>query len=390
MHTKSRKLKIQRQNLALASQHYAHLSPSQKATTRHQIEEVEYQTSHGKTDTKLLLGRQLFISKDIHCLNVAQRQILPPLEACIILSDQDRNPLAGQLWLRYLKDYQWHDVPKLELSLGSWMFAKVPARQQAYQVYGEAPGFIDPCFPRYQYMTETALRAHHYHSLFFIGDLPSHTFFPTVDGIVAQDCGYLSGQGVDWATVVSGPGTGATSHRRYGNPFEIVKHYYDEGKWRALIRALFLFNTSSLPPDCIILHAIFSLWGYAKNDPLQIAPNVNIYSTDTAYNTTLVPSDYARVGSIPLCDTPITWADWIIADPHWNNFVLNAAGRAAISKTGMTKIATRNANYDVSGVSPIWPIPGERSQVWARWSEYGPAWSPRLTIYYTLPSADSH
>ncbi|MBA7664238.1 hypothetical protein ES703_72295 [subsurface metagenome] len=166
MHPTSRKLKIQRQNLALASQHYAHLSPSQKAATRHQIEEVEYQTSHGKTDTKLLLGRQLFIAKDIHQLNVAQRQIQPPLEACIILTDQGLNPLDGELWLRYLKDEQWHDIPKEELALGSWMFEKVPARQEAYQVYGEATGFFDLKLPEHQAMTESYLRTYHYHVLF--------------------------------------------------------------------------------------------------------------------------------------------------------------------------------------------------------------------------------
>ncbi len=170
MHINSRKLKIQRHNLALASQHYAHLSPSQKAATRHQIEEVEYQTSHGKTDTKLLLGRQLFIAKDIHQLNVAQRQIQPPLEACIILTDLALNPLEGELWLRYLKDAQWHDIPKEELSLGSWMFEKVPARQEAYQVYGESTGFLDPQRPEHQYMTEDDVRAYHYHRLMLTGE----------------------------------------------------------------------------------------------------------------------------------------------------------------------------------------------------------------------------
>ena len=176
MHPTSRKLKIQRQNLALASQHYAHLSPSQKAATRHQIEEVEYQTSHGKTDTKLLLGRQLFIAKDIHYLNVAQRQIQPPLEACIILTDQGLNPLDGELWLRYLKDDQWHDIPKEELSLGSWMFEKVPARQEAYQVYGKSTGFLDPKRPEHQAMTECYLRTYHYHKLYASAPGYSYTF----------------------------------------------------------------------------------------------------------------------------------------------------------------------------------------------------------------------
>ncbi|GAJ22318.1 unnamed protein product, partial [marine sediment metagenome] len=36
MHTKSKKVNQQRQNLALASKHYSHLTPSQKAVTRRQ------------------------------------------------------------------------------------------------------------------------------------------------------------------------------------------------------------------------------------------------------------------------------------------------------------------------------------------------------------------
>ncbi len=121
MHLNSRKLQRQRQSFALASQHYAHLSPNQKAISRHQFEEVEYQTSHGKTETKLLMGRQLFIAKDIHELNVNQK----------------------------------------------------PPGQEAYQVYGEAAGYFDPRLPEFLAMTEEELKAHHYHQLI----LPAYQYY---------------------------------------------------------------------------------------------------------------------------------------------------------------------------------------------------------------------
>ncbi len=166
MHLNSRKLKTQRRNFALASQHYARLSPNQKAITRHQFEEVEYQTSHGKTDTKLLMGRQLFIAKDIHELNVAQREIKPPLEACIILVDPQGDPIEGELWLRYLKNGDWLDCEKEQLSPLDWLFPNVPRGMEKYHPYGESPGYLDFENPATTYPTEAQLSKYHYHQLF--------------------------------------------------------------------------------------------------------------------------------------------------------------------------------------------------------------------------------
>ncbi|GAI74375.1 unnamed protein product, partial [marine sediment metagenome] len=52
-----------------------------------------------KSDTKVLQGRTLFISKDIHALNETQKQLPTPLQICIVLTDQDLNPIEGDLWL---------------------------------------------------------------------------------------------------------------------------------------------------------------------------------------------------------------------------------------------------------------------------------------------------
>lgn len=164
-HSYSRKLKTQRDNLALASQHYAHLSPSQKAITRHQFEVVEFQKSHGKTDTKLLAGRQLFISREMRSLATTGKQLVLPHEVCIILVDEGFHLLDGLLWLRYLKDGSWIDTQAEQLATASWLFSRVPRDQEAYRVYGEAPGFFDPLLPEAQHMSAEALLGYHYHHL---------------------------------------------------------------------------------------------------------------------------------------------------------------------------------------------------------------------------------
>ncbi len=184
MHTRSRKLARQRANLTVASQHYSHLTPSQKAITRHQIEEVEYQKSHGKTDTKLLLGRQLFISKEMHSLETAGKQLVLPYQLCIMLVDENLAPLTGELWLRYLKDAEWLDVEKEELATGSWLFSETPRGREAYRPYGEAEGYFDPELPELQFMTEDEILPYHYHVLHLPVD--SELLLPNGDGSLRE------------------------------------------------------------------------------------------------------------------------------------------------------------------------------------------------------------
>jgi len=165
-HTKSRKLQVQRANLATASKHYATLTPTQKAESRIQMEEVEFQKSHGKTDTKLLKGRQLFISKEIHSLATTGKQLYLPLEVCIILTDEHRVPLEGELWLYYQSDDEWKDSPKANLTPTDWLFTHVPKGQSIYHPYGEAAGYYDPEDAETTFLIDSQLKQYHYHRLY--------------------------------------------------------------------------------------------------------------------------------------------------------------------------------------------------------------------------------
>ncbi|GAH84251.1 unnamed protein product, partial [marine sediment metagenome] len=160
--------------------HYARLTPSQKAITRHQFEEVEFERSHGKTDTKLLTGRQLFISKEIHSLATAGKPLYLPHEICIMLVDAGHLPLEGTLTLRYLDLGEWWNIHGEELGFGAWLYSLVPRAMEAYRPYGEAEGYFDPLLPEYQFMTEDEIRAYKYHVLLLPVD--SEELYPNGDG----------------------------------------------------------------------------------------------------------------------------------------------------------------------------------------------------------------
>ncbi|MBA7588115.1 hypothetical protein ES708_30165 [subsurface metagenome] len=165
MHSQSKAVKRQREIFSQASQHYSHLTPPQKAQVRLQMAEVEVIKSHGKTDIKLLKGRQLFLARDIHELRTKQRQLPTPLQICIILVDQDSNPLEGNLLLLYLKNGEWHELPRKAISPYDWLFPEVPRAMEKYHPFGDAEGYVDFQDPITTYLTQSQLVAYHYHTL---------------------------------------------------------------------------------------------------------------------------------------------------------------------------------------------------------------------------------
>ena len=165
MHRYSRAVQRQREAFAVASRHYASLTPSQKAKSRLQIRWVDYVKDHGQSDTKLLMGRQLFISEDVLELKTKGKTKKLPHEVCIILCDIDLNPLKGTLWLRYLEDELWVDCQGEELNTGNWLFTEVPPGKVWYRVEGWSPGYYDPKSPGTQFMSESLLLGYHYHIL---------------------------------------------------------------------------------------------------------------------------------------------------------------------------------------------------------------------------------
>jgi len=89
-----------------------------------------------------------------------------------------------------------------------------------------------------------------------------------------------------------------------------------------------------------------------KLDGLVCTPDIDIYTSTPAINTSLVAGDYQQIGSTSQTGAPISYADW--STTGYNDFTLDAVGLGNINKTGISKFGVRNANYDVSGSPPNW------------------------------------
>ncbi len=182
LHPNSRKVRLHRQNFALASQHYSHLTSIQKRELRYVTEEVSTIGGRSKSVTKVLQGRELFISKDIHALDETQKQIPTPLQICIVLTDPEFNPIEGYLWLYYLEDGEWIETTRRLLSPSYWLFPTVPRNKELYHPIGADSNYEDPQDPETTYLTQKELMLYHYHPLSRRPTGPTEILRPTGPG----------------------------------------------------------------------------------------------------------------------------------------------------------------------------------------------------------------
>lgn len=165
MHTTSKKLKRQREVFGMAAAQYGHLTGRQKHDLKGHVEEVEYIRAHGPTGIKVLQGRALFISKAIHSLITTDAYLYIPGELCIVLVDQDYNPIPGYLRLNYwLNDKLKHHWP-VEISPSNWLFQDVPTYARDFYLHGYYPGYYDFSHWDRRFLTWHQLLLHHYHPL---------------------------------------------------------------------------------------------------------------------------------------------------------------------------------------------------------------------------------
>lgn len=170
----------------------------------------------------------------------------------------------------------------------------------------------------------------------------------TVDGHARHT--YTIGTNSSWATIIAAAGSAASDTETVGPYIQMQADNGTDG-WLALRRWIALFDTSSIADGNNIDSATLSLFGSAKTDTLSVTPDINIYSSAPASNTAVAAGDFDSLGSTAF-STVIAYANWNTA--AYNDFVLNANGRANISKTGVSKFGARNANYDAAAVAPAW------------------------------------
>jgi hypothetical protein len=203
---------------------------------------------------------------------------------------------------------------------------------------------------------------------------------PSLDGHVG-----LANGNSTWHNVVTGAGTIASYASRYDNILKVYSDTLTENFWDELCRGVMLFNTAGLPDDAVIISAALSLYITHKYDNGGFAPDLCLYPVTPASDVALVAADFSTFGTTELSDK-LTYAG--MTKDAWNAFTLNAAGLAAVSKTGMSRFGIRNASYDVADEldpgnhNPIWASGGKQAYIFCFFrSEAG--YSPYLTIDYT-------
>ena len=200
----------------------------------------------------------------------------------------------------------------------------------------------------------------------------------TVDGKVGR-------QSVDevWSTIRTAAGNYGISNLAIDG-FVRFQTTATTNQWAELRRAIFLFDTSSLN-DVVAIHSgSLSICGTGtKTDALAITPTLALVAATPASNTTLASSDYGQFGTTELA-TRITYAGFDGTDGVYNPFTLNAAGLAAISKTGVSKFGVRNGQYDLDNSTPTWSSGGSTvfQCYWA--DQTGTSTDPKLVVVHLL------
>lgn len=132
-------------------------------------------------------------------------------------------------------------------------------------------------------------------------------------------------------------------------------------KFLVLARGIFSFDTSALPDNATITGATLKMVRSGGNNLLgdfEICLVGASPADPTKHNVTGTNNDYSNVGSTEFASR-VAFSDWAYLAQH--TFTLNAAGRAAINKSGYTSFAVRIG----------WDVDGSFTGTWGaeKWSE---------------------
>jgi hypothetical protein len=157
---------------------------------------------------------------------------------------------------------------------------------------------------------------------------------PYVDG---GDASIYSSNTSSWNTAVTAT-TGTLRNQRVQATLS--------GSTRFIERGFFTFDTSAIPDSATVISATFYLYGNASETSQANSPSYRIYTSN--HTDTIVAGDYDTMTTTEASNTYVTTP----TTGGYNSFPLNASGISAINKTGYTKLAIREANYDVANTQP--------------------------------------
>ena len=142
-------------------------------------------------------------------------------------------------------------------------------------------------------------------------------------------------------------------------------------------RGFLLFDTSSIPDDNTVTNAIISLWHIDIGNGGDVdGDSVHFVSSSPASNTAIVLEDFDQIGSVSFGSYDLTVVFNAYTDTN-----LNSSGLANISKTGVSKFATR-VGGDLNNIAPT----GLNQQTIYFAEQTGTANDPKLVVTYLLPT----
>lgn len=187
-----------------------------------------------------------------------------------------------------------------------------------------------------------------------------------------------------WADTHDGAGTSATPSTALQDAGVVIRTGENDGATiRQIGRGIILFDTSTMGSGCTVSAATESITGGdAKVNNPGWSATINIFGSTPASNTDLVAGDYSQTQSTAF-STAITYANWS-GSSTYNDFAANSTFITAISCTGITKTALREAAFDAANSAP--PSAGANQSVQMHWDSadtVATTTDPKLVITYT-------
>ena len=197
--------------------------------------------------------------------------------------------------------------------------------------------------------------------------------YPTIDGYAddTTSSAYATLRGDTGAAAASGSTTTVNA--------PLIDSASTSPNFHIFRRAILSFDTSTIPDTATINRANFSLYVTAKENGLG-SPAYGITGGNLASNTAIAAGDYDGFNSTRYA-SDIAYAS--IGTSARNNWSLNAAGLANISKTGYTVIYFRD-NWDIDNSAPTYAKSVTTSITWNPVGYTGTANDPYLEVVYSV------
>lgn len=191
------------------------------------------------------------------------------------------------------------------------------------------------------------------------------------DGLVQSTCAN------NWATTHDAIDGGHTNYTNSGADAYYTYVYYDSTPQWCIGRGFIPFDTSAIEDTATIASASLYVYVSSKGDTLDDDEYayISVYQTTQASNTELANADYDQIGTTQGA-TAIDIDS--LSAASYNAFSLNSTGISWISKTGYTKLGTREGHDAENQATP--QTEGE-NKMYIRFSEYaGTDYDPYLKI----------